>query len=75
MLEVTKSSSAVAASEDDNILGFVADFGGLFVLLYLIFLGLTSLITSGKMETYLVSELFRRPASNDNTFGDVDGKE
>ena len=75
VLEVTKAAPSGSASDDTNLLGFIADFGGLFVLLYLIFLGLTSLITSGKMETYLVSELFRRPASNDSSFGDMNSKE
>ena len=42
----------------------------MFVLLYLIFLGLTTFFTRGKMENYLVSELFAQPASNDNSFGD-----
>lgn len=51
-------------------MGFVADIGGIFVLLYLIFLGLTTCLTSGKMENYLVSELFEAPAANDDSFKD-----
>lgn len=68
VLEITKNSSA--ASSDANLLGFIADFGGIFVLLYLIFLGMVTCITSGKMETYLVSEMFRKPPTIDNSFGD-----
>lgn len=47
------------------------DIGGFFVLLYLIFLGLTTLMTRGQMENYLVSELFKEPADNDNSFGEA----
>ena len=52
------------------MLRLVSDLGGIFTLLYLIFLGLTTLLTRGKMENYLVSELFKPPAEEDDEFGE-----
>ena len=52
----------------------VCDLGGLFVILYIIFLGLTTLITMGKMENYLVSELYSEPATTDSNFKQDQGE-
>ena len=65
---VIKASKVGGGGSSASIMQKVCDLGGLFVLLYIIFLGLTTLITMGKMENYLVSELYSEPATTDGNF-------
>ncbi len=46
----------------------VCNVGGLAVILYFILLGLTSWFTMGKMENYLVSEMYLEPHPEDLEF-------
>ena len=59
---------------DADFLGFLvkvlANLGGLLVFFYLIFYLLTTCLTAGKLEDYLVSELFLEPAKDDPDFKD-----
>ena len=59
---------------DADFLGFLvkvlANLGGLLVFFYLIFYLLTACLTAGKLEDYLVSELFLEPAKDDPDFKD-----
>ena len=41
-----------------NILGVLADLGGLFVFFYVLFFAFTSCCTKNHFENYLVSEIF-----------------
>ncbi len=46
----------------------VCNLGGLAVILYFILLGLNSWFTMGKMENYLVSEMYLEPHAQDADF-------
>ncbi len=46
----------------------LCNLGGLGVILYFILLGLNSWFTMGKMENYLVSEMYLEPSPEDTDF-------
>jgi len=48
----------------------VCDLGGLFVVLYILFSAINSVLTWRQFENYLVSELYHEPLSNDADFDD-----
>ena len=52
------------------IVNLVANLGGLFIVFYLLFLLLTTCFTAGKLEDYLVSELFLEASKEDQDFHD-----
>ena len=58
-LKIIKGVKTTVPSDSfiSAVIGKLADITGLLVCCYLIFLGLTLMVTRGKMENYLVQEL------------------
>jgi hypothetical protein len=71
---VTKASKVGGGGSEASAMDKIARVGGMFVILYLVFLGLTTLTTMGQMENYLVSELYSEPATTDDSFKQEDGE-
>ena len=53
----------------------VCNLGGLAIILYFILLSLNSWFTMGKMENYLVSEMYLEPSPEDTDFAQDKNKE
>ena len=67
----SNTAEKVIALEDNKIgliLNLIANLGGLFIVFYLLFLLLTTCLTAGKLEDYLVSELFLEASKDDQDF-------
>ena len=68
---VGSEGGSVAGTSDQNgkegfelFVSLLADFGGLFVFLYLLFFAILAIATYGEFENYIVSEIFKEPKTN-----------